>query len=132
MTSAGSRSTWVQGRLSTAERRCIAVAEQECVSPRDEKGPARGPCHLQSACLRFAVVGPGRASTVLALPEPIAITVHLEDVDVMGEAAEERTGQALGAEHAGPFVEGQITGDDDRGPLIALAEHLEQQLGTGW
>jgi hypothetical protein len=32
--------------VSTAERRCIAVAEQECVSRRDEKGPARGPCHL--------------------------------------------------------------------------------------
>ena len=26
----------------------------------------------------------------------IALTVHLEDVDVMGEAVEERTGQALG------------------------------------
>src|SRR4029434_313989 len=62
----------------------------------------------QSACLRLAVVGPGRASTVLALPEPIALTVHLEDVDVMGEAVEERTGQALGAEHAGPLLERQI------------------------
>ena len=34
------------GILSTAERKCIAVAEQECVSRRDDKGPARGPCHL--------------------------------------------------------------------------------------
>ena len=50
----------------------------------------------QSACLRLAVDGPGRASTVLALPEPIALAVHLGDVDVMGEAVEEGTGQALG------------------------------------
>jgi hypothetical protein len=40
--------------VSTAERRCIAVAEQECVSRRDEKGPARGPCHL---AVRRAAVG---------------------------------------------------------------------------
>ena len=86
----------------------------------------------QSACLRLAVDGPGRASTVPALAEPIALTVHLEDVDVMGEAVEERTGQALGAEHAGPLVERQIAGDDDLAPLVALAEHLEEQLGTGW
>ena len=66
-----------------------------------------------------------------ALPEPIAVTVHLEDVDVMGEAVEEGTGQALGTEHAGPLVERQIAGDDHRAPLVALAEHLEQQLGTG-
>jgi hypothetical protein len=37
----------------------------------------------------------------------------------------------LGAEHAGPLVERQIAGDDDRATLIALAEHLEQKLGTG-
>jgi hypothetical protein len=49
----------------------------------------------------------------------------------MGEAVEERAGQAFGAEHAGPLVERQIAGDDDRAPLVALAEHLEQQLGTG-
>ena len=36
----------VKTDLSTAERRCIVVAEQECASRRDDKGPARGPCHL--------------------------------------------------------------------------------------
>jgi hypothetical protein len=85
----------------------------------------------RSGGLRLAGVGAGRAPAVLALPETIAVTVHLEDVDVMGEAVEERTGQAFGAEHAGPLVERQIAGDDDRSPLVALAEHLEQQLGTG-
>jgi hypothetical protein len=80
----------------------------------------------------LAGVGAGRAPTVLALPEPIALPVHLEDVDVVGEAIEEGAGQALGAEHTGPLVERQIAGDDDRAPLVALAEHLEQQLGTGW
>jgi hypothetical protein len=41
---------------------------------------------------------------VPALPEPIALTVHLEDVDVMGEAVEKCTGQALGAEHTNTLV----------------------------
>jgi hypothetical protein len=66
------------------------------------------------------------------VPEAIALAVPLEDVDVNDEAVEDRNGQALGAEHAGPLVERQIARDDDRTPLIALAEHLERQLGTGW
>ncbi len=49
----------------------------------------------------------------------------------MGEALEESAGEALGAEHLGPFVEGQIGGDQGRAPLVALAEHLEQELGAG-
>ena len=72
-----------------------------------------------------------RGLTPAALVEPVAVTVHLEDVDVVGEAIEERAGEALGAEHLGPFVERQIGGDQGRAPLVALAEHLEQQLGAG-
>ena len=67
----------------------------------------------RSACLRLAVVGPGRASTVLALPEPIALTVHLEDVDVMGEAVEERSGRAARSLGHG-FGHGLFDGAVDR------------------
>ena len=49
----------------------------------------------------------------------------------MGQAIEQRAGKALGAEHAGPFVEGQVAGDDDRAALVALAEDLKQQFGAG-
>jgi hypothetical protein len=31
--------------------------------------------------------------------EPEAVTVHLEDMDVMREAVEERAGEPFGAEH---------------------------------
>src|SRR4030088_1134274 len=34
-------------------------------------------------------------------------------------------------EHAGPFVEWQIAGDDGGAALVALAEDLKQQLGAG-
>ena len=73
----------------------------------------------------------GWVSTLAALVEPIAVAVHLEDVDVVGEAVEERAGEPLGAEYLGPFVEGQVGGDQGRAPLVALAEHLEQELGSG-
>jgi len=67
----------------------------------------------------------------LAVFEPEAVAVELEDVNVVGKAIEQRASQALGGEHARPFVEGQVAGDDNRAALIALAEDLEQQLGAG-
>jgi len=67
----------------------------------------------------------------LAVLEPEAVAVHLEDVNVVGKAIEQRASKALGGEHAGPLVEGQVAGDDNRAALVALAEDLEQQLGAG-
>ncbi len=55
-------------------------------------------------------------------------SLHVQDVDVMGEPVEQRAGEPLAAEHAGPFVEGKIAGDDGAAALIALAEDLEQHL----
>ena len=46
-----------------------------------------------------------------ALGETIAVAVHLEDVDVVGDAIEQRAGQTLGSQGFGPFVERQIAGD---------------------
>ena len=43
-----------------------------------------------------------------ALIEAAALAVHLENVDVVGEAVEQRPGEALGAEHLGPLVERQV------------------------
>src|SRR3954463_2123648 len=78
----------------------------------------------QLSCLWLALAS-------LALFEPIAVAVHFEDVDVVGQPVEERTGQPLGSEHAGPLVEWQIAGDNGGTALVPLAEDLEQQLGAG-
>ena len=78
----------------------------------------------QLSCLWLALAS-------LALFEPIAVAVHFEDVDVVGQPVEQCTGQPLGPEHAGPLVEWQIAGDDDGAALVALAEDLEQHLGAG-
>ena len=40
----------------------------------------------------------------------MAFAVHFQDMDMVGEAVEERAGQSLGAEDAGPFIEGQVRG----------------------
>src|SRR3546814_10487772 len=53
-----------------------------------------------------------------AVFEPEAVVAGLQDVAVMGEPIEER-GRHLGvAEHAGPFAEAEVGGDDDAGALV--------------
>ena len=69
--------------------------------------------------------------SLLALPEPVALAVHLQDVDVVGETVEHGPGETLGAEDFGPLIERQVAGDDDRPALVALAEHIEEQFGAG-
>ena len=59
----------------------------------------------QLSCLWLALASP-------ALFEPITVAVHFEDVDVVSQSVEQRTGQPLRPEHAGPLVEWQIAGDD--------------------
>ena len=44
--------------------------------------------------------------------EAKTFAVHFEDMDMMGETVEQRPGQALRAERLGPFVEGEIRGDE--------------------
>ncbi len=45
------------------------------------------------------------------LREAIAFAVHLQDADMVRQPVEERTGEAFGAEGFGPFLKGQIAGD---------------------
>ncbi len=66
-----------------------------------------------------------------ALFEAEAVAVHLEDVDVVGEAVEQCAGEALRTKDLGPLGEGQVAGEHGRAALVALAEHLEEQLGSG-
>ena len=51
--------------------------------------------------------------------------------DMVDEAVEERAGEALVAERGGPLVEGQVGGDSGGAAFVALADHLEQELGPG-
>jgi len=53
----------------------------------------------------------------LAVFEPEAVAVHLEDVNVVGKAIEQCASKTFGGEHPDPLVEGQVAGDDNRAAL---------------
>jgi len=67
---------------------------------------------------------------LLACGKPVAFTIHLQDVDMMGEPVEQSTGKPFRTEYGCPFIEWQIAGDESGTTLIALAEHLEEQFGA--
>ena len=50
---------------------------------------------------------------------------------MVGEPVQQRAGEALRTKHFGPFVEGEVGGDQDGAPLVALAEDLEEQFRPG-
>ena len=49
----------------------------------------------------------------------------------MGESVQQGSGQAFRAEDLGPLIEGQVGGDQDGAPLVALAENLEEEFRAG-
>ena len=67
---------------------------------------------------------------VPALETP-AVIAGFDDVAMVGQAIEQRGGHLGVAEHAGPFTEGEVRGDDDRGPLVEPADEVEQKLAAG-
>ena len=76
---------------------------------------------------RFGSAGWGSGS-VLEAP---AVVAGLDDVAVVSEPVEERGGHLGITEDRGPFAEGQVGGDDDRGLLLETADQMEQQLAAG-
>ena len=66
-----------------------------------------------------------------AVPEPVALAVHLQDVHVVGEPVQQRAGEAFRPEDLGPLIEWEVGGHHDGTPLVALAEYLEEQFRAG-
>ena len=62
------------------------------------------------------------------MAEAVAVAVHLQDMDVVGEPVQQRAGEAFRTEHLGPLIEGQVGGDQDGAALVALAEDLEEEF----
>ena len=73
------------------------------------------------------IVGPDETLAALAYLEPIAFAVHHEDMDVVDQSVEKGAGQPLGAEHAGPFVEREIAGDDGADPALAYGATIRDE-----
>jgi hypothetical protein len=63
--------------------------------------------------------------------EAPALVAGLDDLAVVREAVEQRRCHLGVAEHARPFAESQVGGDDDGGPLVKSADQVEEQLAAG-
>ena len=50
---------------------------------------------------------------------------------VVGEAVQQRAGESFRPEDLGPLIEGEVGGDQDGAPFVALAEDLEEQFRPG-
>ena len=72
-----------------------------------------------------------RGGVLAAALEPVAVAVHLQNVDVVGEPVQQRSGEALRTEDPRPLVEGQVGADQDGPALIALTEDLEEEFRAG-
>ena len=68
---------------------------------------------------------------VVAAFEAPTVVAGFHDVAMVSQAVEERGGHLGVAEHAGPFTEGKIGGDDDGRALVEPADEMEQQLFAG-
>ena len=64
-----------------------------------------------------------------ALTLAIAAAADGQGVGVMSQTVQGGTGQQVIVKDLGPFLEGAIAGDDDRGPFVAFADDLVQVLG---
>ena len=62
---------------------------------------------------------------ITAAFEAPAVIAGLDDIAMVGQAIEQRGGHLGIAEHAGPFAEGEVGGDDDRGALVEPANKVE-------
>ena len=63
--------------------------------------------------------------------EAPGLVAGFDDFAMMGQAVEQRGGHLGIAKDRGPFAEGQVGGDDDRGALVELADEVEQELAAG-
>src|SRR3984893_10823522 len=96
---------------------------------------SRGGRGRQEALIISPVSGwAGRASRpppCLRLLEPVALAVELQNMDMMSEAIEQRTGEPRTLKNARPFLEWKIRCDDGRAVFVTLAEYFKQKLCAG-
>ena len=55
-----------------------------------------------------------------ALAEAVAVAIHFQDMNMVGQAIQQCPGQAFGTESFGPFVERQVAGDQCGAALVSL------------
>ena len=61
-----------------------------------------------------------------ALGETVAVAVHPENVAVVGDAIEQRAGEALGSDRFGPFIKWQVAGNQGGTAFVGVRDQLEE------
>ncbi len=64
--------------------------------------------------------------------EAPGFVASLNDVAVMSEAVQECGSHLRVVEHGGPFAEGQVGRDDDRGALVESADQVDSSAPPDW
>ena len=100
--------------------------KQPCLRPR----LGIPPCRSSGGGWKTRFISPRQDDILLGSPRP-TVAVHLQYMHVVGEPVQQRAGEALRTKHFGPFVEGEVGGDQDGAPLVALAEDLEEEFRAG-
>ena len=77
------------------------------------------------------VLRSGLGASALGVGKVVAAAVAGQQMDVVGQAVEQGAGEALADEDLGPFVEGQVAGDQGGSALMALREDLEEEFRAG-
>src|SRR5258708_15651556 len=72
----------------------------------------------------------GRVIVIAAFESPAVVTGR-DDGAVVSQTVEQWSGHFGVAEHAGPFAEREIGGDDDGRALVEPADEVEQELAAG-
>ena len=57
--------------------------------------------------------------------EAPAVVAGLDDIAMVSQAVEQRGGHLGVAEYAGPFAEGEVSGDNDRGAFVEPTDKVE-------
>ena len=78
-------------------------------------------------CLGLLAGADASLGGLAAVSEAVGLVARLDDVAVVREPIQERGGHLRIAEHAGPFAEHEVGGDDDAGVLVEFRQQMEQQ-----
>ncbi len=68
----------------------------------------------------------------LCVFEPVAFSVGFDDVDAVGNAVEQRAGEAFVSEDLGPLLEGQVGGEDEALAFVGAAYYVEEEFGASF
>ena len=101
----------------------------QAVRPNDDRGAFNYELYWEFFDIRGSF-GPNQSGLELVL-EPVGVAADVDGDGVMQYAIEDRGGDHAVTEYLAPAAEALVGGQDQRASLVAPADELEEQVGTG-